>query len=85
MDRVTNRIDEDEILLSCEQQQAIKRLANYEDAHEAVLKEYDRVSDQINQAKAQGRMRGVTANQLIAQKMSLQNVLSYFKRFGVDD
>ena len=85
MDRVTNRIDEDEILLSCEQQQAIKRLASYEDAHEAVLKEYDRVSDQINQAKAQGRMRGVTANQLIAQKMSLQNVLSYFKRFGVDD
>lgn len=84
MDRVTNRIDEDEILLSCEQQQAIKRLASYEDAHEAVLKEYDRVSDQINQAKAQGRMRGVTANQLIAQKMSLQNVLSYFKRFGVD-
>lgn len=85
MDRVTNRIDEDEILLSCEQQQAIKRLASYEDAHEAVLKEYDRVSDQINQAKAQGRMRGVTANQLIAQKMSLQNVLSFFKRFGVDD
>lgn len=85
MDRVTNRIDEDEILLSCEQQQAIKRLASYEDAHEAVLKEYDRVSDQINQAKAQGRMRGVTANQLIAQKKSLQNVLSYFKRFGVDD
>lgn len=85
MDRVTNRIDEDEILLSCEQQQAIKKLASYEDAHEAVLKEYDRVSDQINQAKAQGRMRGVTANQLIAQKMSLQNVLSYFKRFGVDD
>lgn len=85
MDRVTNRIDEDEILLSCEQQQAIKKLASYEDAHEAVLKEYDRVSDQINQAKAQGRMRGVTANQLIAQKMSLQNVLSFFKRFGVDD
>lgn len=85
MDRVTNRIDEDEILLSCEQQQAIKRLASYEDAHEAVLKEYDRVSNQINQAKAQGRMRGVTANQLIAQKMSLQNVLSFFKRFGVDD
>ena len=85
MDRVTNRIDEDEILLSCEQQQAIKKLASYEDAHEAVLNEYDRVSDQINQAKAQGRMRGVTANQLIAQKMSLQNVLSYFKRFGVDD
>ena len=85
MDRVTNRIDEDEILLSCEQQQAIKKLASYEDAHEAVLKEYDRVSDQINQAKAQGRMRGVTANQLITQKMSLQNVLSFFKRFGVDD
>lgn len=85
MDRVTNRIDEDEILLSCEQQQAIKKLASYEDAHEAVLKEYDRVSDQINQAKAQGRMRGVTANQLIAQKMSLQTVLSFFKRFGVDD
>lgn len=85
MDRVTNRIDEDEILLSCEQQQAIKKLASYEDAHEAVLKEYDRVSDQINQAKAQGRMRGVTANQFIAQKMSLQNVLSCFKRFGVDD
>ena len=34
------------------------------------------------QAKAQGRMRGVTANQLIAQKMSLQNVLSLFQRFG---
>lgn len=85
MDRVTNRIDEDEILLSCEQNQALKKLASYEDAHEAVLKEYDRVSDQINQAKAQGRMRGVTANQLIAQKMSLQNVLSFFKRFGVDD
>ncbi len=85
MNRITERTDNEEILLSCEQQQAIKRLASYEDAHEAVLKEYDRVSDQINQAKAQGRMRGVTANQLIAQKMSLQNVLSFFKRFGVDD
>lgn len=85
MNRITERTDNEEILLSCEQQQAIKKLASYEDAHEAVLKEYDRVSDQINQAKVQGRMRGVTANQLIAQKMSLQNVLSFFKRFGVDD
>ncbi len=85
MNRITERTDNEEILLSCEQNQALKKLASYEDVHEAVLKEYDRVSDQINQAKAQGRMRGVTANQLIAQKMSLQNVLSYFKRFGVDD
>lgn len=85
MNRITERSDNGEILLSCEQSQALKKLASYEDAHEAVLKEYDRVSEQINQAKAQGRMRGVTANQLIAQKMSLQNVLSYFKRFGVDD
>lgn len=85
MNRITERTDNEEILLSCEQSLALKKLASYEDAHEAVLKEYDRVSEQINQAKAQGRMRGVTANQLIAQKMSLQNVLSYFKRFGVDD
>lgn len=85
MNRITERTENEEILLSCEQSRALKKLASYEDAHEAVLKEYDRVSDQINQAKAQGRMRGVTANQLIAQKMSLQNVLSYFKRFGVDD
>lgn len=85
MNRITERSDNGEILLSCEQSQVLKKLASYEDAHEAVLKEYDRVSEQINQAKAQGRMRGVTANQLIAQKMSLQNVLSYFKRFGVDD
>lgn len=85
MNRITERTDNEKILLSCEQSQALKKLASYEDAHEAVLKEYDRVSDQINQAKAQGRMRGVTVNQLIAQKMSLQNVLSYFKRFGVDD
>ena len=81
MNRITERTDNEKILISCEQSQALKKLASYEDAHEAVLKEYDRVSDQINQAKAQGRMRGVTANQLIAQKMSL----SYFKRYGVDD
>ena len=85
MKRVTERKDKDEVTLLCTEQEAWMKLASYEDAHEAVLKEYDRVSEQISQAKAQGRMRGVTANQLIAQKMFLQNVLSYFKRFGVDD
>ncbi len=85
MDRITQRTSQDKVTIASTEQEAFAKLASYEDAHEVVLKEYDRVSEQINQAKAQGRMRGVTANQLIAQKMSLQNVLSYFKRFGVND
>lgn len=68
MNRITERTENEEILLSCEQSQALKKLASYEDAHEAVLKEYDRVSDQINQANAQGRMRGVTPISLLHKR-----------------
>ena len=44
MKRATERKDKDEVtLLSCSEQEAWMKLASYEDAHEAVLKEYDRV------------------------------------------
>lgn len=84
MKRLTQKQPDGTFATQADGQAVISKLASYEDAHEAVLAEYDRVCKEIDDRKAQGKMKGVMANQLIAQKLSLQNVLSYFKRFGVD-
>lgn len=51
MDRITQRTSQDKVTIASTEQEAFAKLASYEDVHEAVLKEYDRVSEQINQAK----------------------------------
>ncbi|HIY82298.1 hypothetical protein [Rubneribacter sp.] len=63
---------------------ALAKLAAYEDAHEATQAEYDRVAALIESRRAEGRLRGSTSNQLIAQKMSAKAVLVLFESHGVE-
>lgn len=85
MKRVTSRDKTNQIALLESEADALVKLAAYEDFHEEVLHEFDRINKQIDERKLQGKTKGVTVNQLIAQKMSLQNILLYLKRFGIDE
>lgn len=85
MKRLTLRNEAGELVPTTNVNDVLIKLAAYEDFHEEVLREYDRICEQIDERKQQGKMKGVTANQLIAQKMSLQNILLYFKRFGIGE
>lgn len=85
MKRLTTRDDSGNAQITCTQEQALERLARYEDTHESLLEEYQQTCEKIEQLKKEGRMRGVTANQLIAQKMSLNAMLIRLKYTGIDE
>ena len=85
MNRLTTRDDSGNARITCPQGQVLERLARYVDAHESLLEEHQQTCEKIEQLKKEGRMRGVTANQLIAQKMSLHAMLIRLKYVGIDE
>ena len=61
----------------------VERLA----AFEAMLAEVQRLRDEsaarVDQLKSQGKVRGTAMQQAIATKMTYQNMLIMYKRFGL--
>ena len=60
-----------------------ERLAAYDRLHADLLKERDQVLSRLEEQRAAGKVRGATHQQLLAQKLTLQNLLSRFALYGI--
>ena len=60
-----------------------KRLKAFEDMLAAILKQYDDTTEKMAKLKAEGKEKTVTYRQLFANKLQLQEMLSYYRTYGL--
>ncbi|MHA5219100.1 hypothetical protein [Dysosmobacter sp. Marseille-Q4140] len=60
-----------------------ERLAAYDRLYADLLKERDQVLSRLEEQRAAGKVRGVTHQQLLAQKLTLQNLIARFAAYGI--
>lgn len=60
-----------------------ERLAAYDRLYADLLRERDQVLSKLEEQRAAGKVRGATHQQLLAQKLTLQNLLSRFALYGI--
>ena len=60
-----------------------ERLAAYDRLYADLLKERDQVLSRLEEQRAAGKVRGATHQQLLAQKLTLQNLVSRFALYGI--
>ena len=60
-----------------------ERLAVYDRLYADLLKERDQVLSRLEEQRAAGKVRGVTHQQLLAQKLTLQNLIARFAAYGI--
>ena len=61
------------------------RLESFEKMLAAVLKEYADILDKMDKMKAEGKVKTVTYQQLMARKMMYQNMLSLYEIYGLTE
>lgn len=62
-----------------------KRLEAFEKMLQAVLAEYDRIVRQMEQLKEKGKVKSVTYQQLLARKMTYQNMISMYELYDLTE
>jgi len=60
-----------------------ERLAAYDRMYADLLKERDKVLADMDKLRAAGRNRGTTYQQLLAQKLTVQNLIGRFEIYGI--
>ena len=60
-----------------------ERLAAYDRLYADLLKDRDQVLSRLEEQRAAGKVRGVTHQQLLAQKLTLQNLIARFAAYGI--
>lgn len=60
-----------------------ERLAAYDRMYADLLIERDKVAADMDKLRAAGKNRGVTYQQLLAQKLTVQNLIGRFERYGI--
>ena len=60
-----------------------QELAAYRAMHAAVQAEYDRTAEKMAALKAQGREKAATYRQLFARKLTLSEILGWYKTYGL--
>lgn len=60
-----------------------KRLQQFENMLAAVQKEYENIVRQMEDLKEKGKIRSVTYQQLLARKMTYQNMLSMYELYDL--
>ena len=60
-----------------------KRLQQFEKMLAAVQKEYENIVSQMEDLKEKGKIRSVTYQQLLARKMTYQNMLSMYELYDL--
>lgn len=60
-----------------------KRLQQFEKMLVAVQKEYENIVRQMEDLKEKGKIRSVTYQQLLARKMTYQNMLSMYELYDL--
>ena len=61
----------------------LERLAAYDRMYADLLKERDKVLSDMDKLRAAGKNRGVTYQQLLAQKLTVQNLIGRFEIYGI--
>ena len=61
-----------------------ERLAAYDRMYADLLKERDKVLADMDKLRAAGRNRGTTYQQLLAQKLTVQNLIGRFEIYGAN-
>ena len=60
-----------------------ERLAAYDRMYGDLLKERDKVLADMDRLRAAGKNKGATYQQLLAQKLTLQNLIGRFEIYGI--
>lgn len=62
-----------------------EQLAAYRAMHTAIRQEYDRTADRMADLKAKGKEKTATYRQLFARKLTLSELLSWYKTYGLTE
>ena len=63
----------------------LERLAAYDCMYADLLKERDKVLADLDRLRSAGKNKGVTYQQLLAQKLTVQNLIGRFERYGIKE
>ncbi|MBP3509561.1 hypothetical protein [Oscillibacter sp.] len=61
----------------------LERLAAYDRMYGDLLKERDKVLSDMEKLRAAGKNKGATYQQLLAQKLTVQNLIGRFEIYGI--
>ena len=61
----------------------LERLAAYDRMYVDLLREREQVLSKMERLRAAGKNRGVTYQQLLAQKLTVQNLIGRFEIYGI--
>ena len=61
----------------------LERLAAYDRMYVDLLREREQVLSNMERLRAAGKNRGVTYQQLLAQKLTVQNLVGRFEIYGI--
>ena len=60
-----------------------ERLAAFDRMYEDLLRERDKILADMEKLRAAGKNKGATYQQLLAQKLTLQNLIGRFEIYGI--
>lgn len=84
--RMTKRAEDGSVeLADVTVEEALARLACYEDMHIAIEEQLAVAEQKLEERKAAGTLRGAAGNQLLAQKVALRTTLGMFEIYGIED
>ena len=63
----------------------LERLAAYDRMYADLLRERDKVLADMDKLRAVGKNKGATYQQLLAQKLTVQNLIGRFERYGIKE
>ena len=63
----------------------LERLAAFDRMYADLLKERDKVLADMEKLRAAGKNKGVTYQQLMAQKLTVQNLIGRFEIYGIKE
>ena len=63
----------------------LERLAAYDRMYADLLKERDKVLADMEKLRSAGKNKGVTYQQLMAQKLTVQNLIGRFEIYGIKE
>ena len=62
-----------------------ERLAAYDHMYADLLKERDKVLADMDRLRSAGKNKGATYQQLLAQKLTVQNLIGRFEIYGIKE